>query len=457
MRLFATNIYEARRKHLAANIKSGLILIMGNGESAMNYTDNVYPFRQNSNFLYYFGINAPELNALIDADSGEAVIYGHELTMDDIIWVGEVEKLSALAAKVGVSKVKDPASLKEDINKALTAGRLLHYLPTYRIEHHGVLKGLDPQLSPSASLITSVVAQRSVKEAVEIEEMTKAVEITRNMHLQAMKTTKSGKFEYEVVAEILRQCKSEHAGLSYGIIFSVNGQVLHNHHHENLMESGRMIINDSGAENDMCYAGDITRSFPVSGKFTAKQKDIYQIVLEMEKTGINMVEPGIRYIDVHKAVNKLMLTRFKEMGLVQGDVDAMLEQGVSGLFMPHGLGHMIGLDVHDMEDLGESYVGYEYGQQRSDKLGLKSLRLARKLQPGFTLTVEPGIYFIPQLIEKYKSEGKFADFVNYDALTSYYDFGGIRVEDNVLITEEGRQVLGTYIPKEIEEIEAIMA
>jgi Xaa-Pro aminopeptidase len=456
MRLFPSEKYEQRRASLAGQVKSGLIWIMGNGESAANYKDNTFPFRQNSNFLYYFGLNAPELHATIDAETGEAILYGHELTMDDIIWMGEIEKLSELGLKIGVTNVKHPEKLFNDLEQAKSSGREIHFLPPYRLEHYNDLSkaGLD---KPSEVLIKAVIKQRSIKDSDEIKEMSQAVDITRQMHLAAYKHTKPGKYEYEVVAEITRECRRFHADFSYGPIFSVNGQVLHNHHHDNLMTSGRLALNDSGAHNDMLYAGDITRTFPVSGTFTSKQKEIYQIVLEMEKAGITLSGPGVYYRDVHVATNKIMLERFIELGILKGNVDDMIEQGVNGMFMPHGLGHMIGLDVHDMEDLGENMVGYEPGQDRSKMLGLKSLRLARRLEPGFTFTVEPGIYFIPQLIEKFKSDNMYHDFVNYSLLQSYYDFGGIRIEDNVYITQEGREVLGTYIPKEIEEIEHLMA
>lgn len=460
MRLFDKEVYQQRREGLKKAMGKGILLIMGNGEAPMNYLANTYHFRQNSNFLYYFGIAQPDLHAIIDLDNGTTTIYGNELTMDDIIWMGEVASLSSLAANVGVEVVKSPAALIEDL-KAYPK-KSIHFLPPYRIEHNTLLfealgiKHADQAAKASVKLIKAVVAQRSVKSAEEIEEMEKAVNITKSMHVRAMQRTKEDKYEYEVVGDILKQCKNYHGSLAYGVIFSINGQVLHNHHHDNLMLSGRLVLNDSGAENDMYYAGDITRTFPVNGKFTQKQKEIYEIVLEMEKSCIEFIGPGVKYYDAHLHANAILIERFKALGLLKGETSDMLEAGVAGLFMPHGLGHMIGLDVHDMEDLGEQYVGYDDGQERATMLGLKSLRLARTLKPGFTLTVEPGIYFIPQLIEKYKAEGKFMDFVNYDKLKDYYDFGGIRIEDNVLITEDGRRVLGEPIPKEIWEVEKIM-
>ena len=297
MRLFDAQLYIDRRTRLCEEVQSGIIWIMGNGESACNYKDNTYPFRQNSNFLYYFGINAPDLSALLDCTTGEAVIYGHELTMDDIIWMGEIDKLSNLARKVGVTKIKEPSSLQTDIAKAKSKGTSIHFTPPYRLEHHDAVHqaGLD---YPSLTLIEAIFNQRSIKSELELKEMTKAVNITGEMHVAAMQFTKAGKYEYEVVAEITRICKARNADFSYGPIFSIDGQVLHNHHHANLMKDGRLVLNDSGAQTDMLYAGDITRTFPVNGKFTDRQKEIYQIVLEMEKKGIMGCKPGVYYRDV---------------------------------------------------------------------------------------------------------------------------------------------------------------
>jgi len=306
------------------------------------------------------------------------------------------------------------------------------------------------------SLIQAVIAQRSIKTAEEILQMTEAVNITRQMHITAMKSTSVGKMEYEVVGKILETMHAHNAELSYPVIFSVNGQTLHNHYHGNKMQAGQLAINDSGCETEMGYAGDITRTIPVSGKFTQKQKDIYETVLEMEISSIENLKPNLKYRDVHLHANKILLTNLKSLGLVTGNVEDMLTQGVGGLFMPHGLGHMIGLDVHDMEALGENHVGYRDGLERSTQLGLKSLRLAKELEAGHVLTVEPGCYFIPELITKYKAEGKFKEFVNYSKLEDYLDFGGVRIEDNVLITESGYEILGEAIPKTIDEVEEIM-
>lgn len=455
MKLFSAETYINRRNKLKKTIGKGQILFLGNNEAPMNYTDNTFRFRQDSSFLYYFGINLPGLNALIDIEKDETIIFGHEFTIEDIIWIGKQDSLTNLCTRVGISNVKDPSQLSNSIKSSD-----LHFLPQYRFDNQiflSELLGLKPsELKPSIDLIKAVVAQRSFKTEEEISQMTEAVNITRQMHLTAMRATKPGLMEFEVVGKILETMHANNAELSYPVIFSVNGQTLHNHYHGNKMQSSQLAINDSGCETEMGYAGDITRTFPVSGKFTQKQKDIYDTVLKMELSSIESLKPGLKYKDVHVAANKLMLENFHSLGLVNGNVDDMLHEGVGGLFMPHGLGHMIGLDVHDMEGLGENYVGYREGLERSTQLGLKSLRMAKELESGHVITVEPGCYFIPELIHKYKSEGKFKEFVNYSKLEDYLDFGGVRIEDNVLITETGHQILGEAIPKTAEEVEEVM-
>jgi Xaa-Pro aminopeptidase len=453
MKLFSAETYKKRRAILKNTLGKGQILFLGNYESPMNYTDNTFRFRQDSSFLYYFGINLPGLSALIDIDQDSEILFGNEYSIDDIIWIGPQESLQSLAQKVGITTVLPPSTLKNHLKKSV-----LHYLPQYRAENKILIKELtdSSQLIPSVELIKAVISQRSYKTSEEILEMTEAVDITREMHIAAMKATSIGKMEYEVVGKILETMHSFHAELSYPVIFSINGQTLHNHYHGNKMLDGKMVINDSGCETQMGYAGDITRSFPVSGKFTSKQKEIYETVLKMEVQAIESLKPGKSYRDVHLAANKILLENLKTLGLVTGNIDDMLTEGVGGLFMPHGLGHKIGLDVHDMEGLGEDFVGYREGIARSTQLGLKSLRLAKELEAGNVITVEPGCYFIPELIKKYKNENKFKEFVNFHKLEAYYDFGGIRIEDDVLITDSGYQILGKPIPKEIREIEDLM-
>lgn len=454
--MFSVQTYTERRNALKKAVGSGLILIMGNEEAPMNYHDNTYRFRQDSNFLYFFGISHAGLAAIIDVDSGEEIIFGHEFTMDDIIWVGPQPTLAEQARMVGVYRTEEPSKLSEKLKKSSK----VHFTPPYRFDNMIRMSewlGIPAtQLKEKASveLIKGIVAIRSIKTAEEIVQMEDAVNITREMHITAMQLTAAGKKEYEIAAAIHAKAREGGGDLAYPIIFSVNGQTLHNHYHGNTMTEGRLVINDSGAENTMFYAGDITRTIPVGKRFTEKQKEIYNLVLKMETESIAALRPNIQYREIHLSANRIMLEGMKDLGFLKGDVDEMLAEGVQGLFMPHGLGHAIGLDVHDMEDLGEKYVGYRDGLERSTQLGLKSLRLAKELEVGYVLTVEPGIYFIPELIDKWKSENKFTNFVNYSKLDAYRDFGGVRIEDNCLVTESGSKTLGNPIPKTVEEVEA---
>lgn len=457
MKLFSSETYIARRQKLMETVGSGLILLCGNDEAPMNYKDNTYRYRQDSTFLYFFGLNFAGLNATLNCETGETIIFGNELTMDEIIIVGPQAKLVELGERVGVSNVQPTDKLPSTLAQA----PVVHYLPPYRYENKFKLSewlGIavhDLADRSSQKLIKAVVAQRQHKTAEEIVEMEAAVNATRAIHIAAIQATRAGKMEYEIVAELYGTAKQFGGELSYPAILSINGQTLHNHYHGNELTSGRLVLNDSGVELEMAYCGDITRTFPVDKKFTQQQREIYEIVLEMEESVITSLKPGVQYRDCHIASNRLMLNRFKELGIVTGDVETMLEAGVGGMFMPHGLGHMIGLDVHDMEDLGEKFVGYDKSMERSTQRGLKSLRLAKELAEGFVITVEPGIYFIPQLIDKMKAEGQFLDFVNYDKLNQYRDFGGIRIEDDVLITASSYRILGERIPKTIAEIEEL--
>lgn len=452
MKLFDKSIYQNRRNKLKNILGSGQVLIVGNNYAPMNYTDNAYRFRQDSNFLYYFGLNLDGLVGFIDIDSDTEIIFGHELTIDEIIWTGPLESLSSLAEKVGVSIVKSPSALENTIDKSI-----IRYLPPYREDREiFIKKNLGLKQEASVDLIKAVVSQRLIKGTEEIEQMTKAVNITRLMHLTAMQNTIPGLKEFEVLAEVFRTLKGNEGEFAYPPIFSINGQTLHNHYHGNILLDGKLVLNDTGAEVEMAYAGDITRTYPVNGKFTSKQKDIYEIVLKMETDSIESLKPGVSYREVHLNSNKILLEGLQQLGLVNGNIDDMLTAGVGGLFMPHGLGHAIGLDVHDMEDLGEKYVGYTEELERSTQLGLKSLRFAKTLEAGHVLTVEPGCYFIPELLDKYNSEGIFKEYVNYSKLKEYYDFGGIRIEDNVLVTENHHEILGIPIPKAVEEVEEVM-
>ena len=459
--MFPKKIYTKRRKVLQQQIKSGLVLLMGNELSSMNYPENTYHFRQDSNFLYYIGLDLPSLTAIIDVDKNETILFGTELTIDDIIWTGPQPSLKALAAKSGIKKVVAPNKIVSIIKAAKKSGRAIHFLPPYRPENKIKLsewmglpiKGLS--CVSCVPLIKAVVAQASIKGKEEIAEMEKALAITADMHLASMRTAKAGMTEAEVTGKVHGIAIGAGGNLAYPIILTVNGQTLHNHYHGNVLKKGQLLLGDFGAETAMHYAGDITRTFPISKKFTKKQKAIYELVLDMELSSIAACKPGVLYKDVHLDAATILVKGLKELGLMKGDVKTAVAAGAHALFFPHGLGHAIGLDVHDMEDLGEDLVGYSAEVERSNQFGLRSLRFGKALEAGNVITVEPGIYFIPELIDKWESEGKFKHFINYKKLKAYRDFGGIRIEDNILITATGSKVLGPPIPKTVKEIEAI--
>lgn len=459
--MFSANTYQRRRQQLKKQLGSGLLLFLGNNDVGMNYAGNTYHFRQDSNFLYFFGIDQPGLAAVIDIDNDREIIFGDELTMEDIVWMGAQPRLKTLAGQVGVGETLPSRRLSAFVKKARKAGQAVHFLPPYRHDNMLLLKDLlniplpKQKAAASEAFIRAVVAQRAHKSEEEIAEMERAVNTTGAMHVAAMREARAGRKEAELAGLVEGMAVSAGGNLSYPVILSVHGQILHNHYHGNTLEKGQLVLGDFGAETAMHYAGDITRTFPVSAKFTPRQRDIYNIVLDAEVSAIASLKPGITYMDVHLAAARRMAEGLKSLGLMQGDMAEAVAQGAHALFFPHGLGHMIGLDVHDMEDLGEKYVGYSDTVQRSTHFGTAYLRLARPLEPGFVLTVEPGIYFIPQLIDQWRRQKKFTQFINYPALTKYRDFGGIRIEDNVLITSSGHRVLGQPIPKTVEEVEAL--
>ena len=459
--MFQTEIYTQRRNQLQQNVSSGLILLLGNEDSPMNYLDNPYPFRQDSTFLYYFGLDLHHLAAIIDLEEGTTTIFGDELTMDYIVWMGAQPTVAELAAKAGVSQTKPYDKIASALQAARSKDRPVHFLPPYRAENSIRLsQWLDIpvgelQNRASVDLIKSVVGQRSIKSIEEVQEIEKAVNITKIMHRTVMQQAEAGVKEVELRGT-LEGIAISHGGYpAYSTILSINGQILHNHFYGNTLQSGQLLLGDFGAATAQHYCGDITRTIPVDRTFTPLQKDIYSLVLKAELKGIELVKPGVRYLDVHLEVAKLIANGLKDLGLMQGDMAEAVAQGAHALFFPHGLGHMLGLDVHDMEDLGEKYVGYEDGLERSTQFGLKSLRLARELESGFVLTVEPGVYFIPQLIDLWESEGKFKDFINYDKLKDYRDFGGIRIEDNVVVTQHSCRVLGELISKTVRDVEEV--
>ncbi|MDP5172744.1 MAG: aminopeptidase P family protein [Bacteroidia bacterium] len=460
--MFAPDIYRQRRSALLSLLSpanQGLLLFLGNEESPMNYRDNVYKFRQDSTFLYFFGIDRPGMNATIDLADGSATLYGEEMTIDHVIWMGPQPSLQELAESSGGLNIATPEALPARISRGIGSNEPLHYLPAYRGD--SILNlirwcGKSQEAlaaGVSEAFIRAVVALRSIKSSEELVQLEQACSRTATMHITGMKTAKPGLRESDVMAAVRRVPLSMGADTSFPIICSKRGEVLHNHHHDNLLRSGDLLLLDAGSESDLHYAGDMTRTFPVDATFTQKQREIYEIVLGGMETAFGMIKPGIAYRDVHLAAARSMTEGLQQLGLMKGDLDESVAAGAHGVFFPHGLGHMMGLDVHDMEDLGEKYVGYTDEFTRSTQLGLKSLRLARHLQEGFVLTVEPGIYFIPPLIEKWKATDAHSAFINYDKLEAYYSFGGVRIEDDVLVTKDGYKILGTPAPKSVREVE----
>ena len=456
--MFAKETYVNRRAVLKERMGSGVLLFLGNDDCGLNYEDNTFRYRQDSTFLYYFGISAAGLAAIIDIDENREIIFGDELTIDDIVWMGPQPTLHDKAARVGVDTVLPVADLAACLQRCAAQGRTVHYLPPYRAEHKLKLMdwlGVPPaRQAGSVPFIRAVVAQRNRKSAEEIEEIEKACNVTADMHIAAMKVLRPGMYEYEVVAEMNCVAESNNCELSFATIATVNGQTLHNHYHGNRVRPGDLFLIDAGAEVPSGYAGDMSSTIPADKAFTPRQRAVYEIQNAMHTESVKALRPGIPYMDVYDLSARVMVEGLKSLGLMKGNADDAVREGVHALFYPHGLGHMMGLDVHDMENLGEIWVGYD-GQPKSTQFGRKSQRLAIPLQPGFVHTVEPGIYFIPQLIDMWKAEKKFADFINYDKVEGYKDFGGIRNEEDYLITENGARRLGKKIPLTPEEVEAL--
>ena len=437
----------------------GLVLFIGNAEAPAQYKDNAYKFRQDSSWLYYFGLDEPFMAATIDLDSGVEVLYADDVEIGDIIWMGPQPSVSSKAALVGVGDTGPYAAVSKVVSKALSQGRPVHFLPPSRYYNTMMLRDLlDVRtLTPSVPLIEAVVAMRLVKEPCEIEAIDDACALGYRMHTTARNMVRPGVLEQAIVGSMEGVTLAEGWGVSFPTILTQHGETLHNHLHDKLIEPGKLLVIDAGAENLEHYASDFTRTLPTGGKFTPRQRDVYQIVCDCNNFAFSITRPGITYREVHLETMRRMLEGLKALDLVRGDVDDMVTEGIAGLFQPHGLGHNMGLDVHDMEDLGENLVGYDKDQKRSQQLGLGSLRMARRLVEGHVITDEPGIYFIPALIDKWKAEGTGKGFVNFEALKDYYDFGGIRLEDDVLVTADGARRLGPQrLPILPDEVEAAM-
>lgn len=456
--MFDKSTYIARRKALRDRVGSGLILMLGNDEVGINCAANSYRQRQDSSFLYFFGLPMAGLNAIIDIDNDEEIIFGDELTIDDIVWMGNQPTLHEKAQSVGVEKTLPTARIGEFLAKAQAKGRTIHYLPVYRAEHRLKLQdwlGIKPGAEqPSIELIKAVVDLRNHKTSEEIAEIERAVDVSADMHMHAMRIIRPGMKEYEVVAAVEEIARANNCGTSFGTIATTHGQTLHNPYYGHTLNPGDMLLLDAGAETESGYAGDLSSTIPVDKKFTPRQKLIYDIQVASHLAAVDALRPGINFEDVYDLSAQVICQGMKDLGIMKGDPVEAVKAGAHAMFFPCGLGHMMGMDDHDMESLGEVWVGYD-GRPKSTQFGRKSLRLGRKLEPGFVLTIEPGVYFIPELIDYWGAEKRFSDFINYDELNKWRDFTGIRNEEDYLITETGHRLLGKRIPLTTDEVEAL--
>ncbi|MFA4046635.1 aminopeptidase P family protein [Prevotella sp. PCHR] len=459
--MFSRETYVSRRSELKRLVGNGIIVLFGNNESPANYPSNgYYPFRQDSSFLYYFGLNREGLVGVIDIDNDRETLIGNDIDIEDIVWFGSVDSVSDMAASTGVVNTAPMATLAEICNKAREKGQKIHFLPPYRfdtkIQIHDLL-GIHPSLqkeAASAELIKAVVKMRSVKEQQEIDEIERACAIGYKMHTTAMRLTRPGVTEKFVGGQVDGTANSYGAMVSFPTIFTQHGEIMHGNPSMSVLEDGRLALCDAGAETINNYCSDNTRTYPVNGKFTQRQLEIYSIVEACHDYVLGVAKPGVRWFDVHMAVCRLMTERLKDTGLMKGDTEEAVRAGAHAMFLPHGLGHMMGMDVHDMEGLGQDFVGFDEETRPSTQFGTNCLRMGRRLEEGFVLTDEPGIYFIPALIDDWKARGLHRDFINYDMLETYKDFGGIRIEDDILITADGCRFLGKeripYHPADVE-------
>ena len=461
--MFPASVYTTRRNKLRHELSGGLILFLGNQEVPFNYPANTYSFRQDSNFSYFFGLDHPDLAGIIDLDEDKDFIFGNDVDIDDIIWMGVQPTIKDQALKVGVMNTAPLTGLNEMITSAVAGKRRIHFVPPYRGEtilwmsdllgiHH-----LELKANSSEPLIRAIIRMRMQKEPQEVAEIEKMVDVAWMMHTTGMKMAKPGVVEREIAGKIEGIALSNCGPVSFPVILSINGQTLHNHYHGNTLVEGRMLVIDAGCENDLHYSSDITRTVPVGGRFNARQKGIYEVVLNANLAATRAVKPGVPFRDIHMLAATEIAKGLTSLGIMKGDPAEAALKGAHTLFFPHGLGHPLGLDVHDLEGLGENLIGYDEEVQRSKEFGLAFLRFGRKLQEGFVMTIEPGIYFIPELIDIWKAGNKLSEFINYELVETYKDFGGIRIEDDVLVTADGYRVLGKPIPKTVAEIEDLMS
>ena len=464
--MFSKETYVSRRAELKKLVKSGIIILFGNNDSPANFPNNAYsPFRQDSSFLYYFGQKRDGLVGIIDIDNDMETLIGDDISVEDIVWYGSVDSVHDMAQQVGVANTAPMKTLKTICNDALRQKRKIHFLPPYRFDiklQVFDLLGIHPNQqkeSASMDLIKAVVKMRSAKEPQEIEELERAAVIGYKMHTTAMRMCKPGAIEQNIAGYLKGIAHGYGAMESFATILSQHGEIMHGAPSMNPLEDGRLLLVDAGAETINNYCSDNTRTMPVNGKFTQRQLEIYSIVEECHDYALKAARPGVKYWDVHFGVCRLMTDRLKELGLMKGDTDEAVAAGAHAMFLCHGLGHMMGMDVHDMENFDQINVGFdEETRPNLEQFGINCLRMGRRLEEGFVVTDEPGIYFIPALIDDWRSKGLHKDFINYDMLETYKDFGGIRIEDDLLITKDGCRFLGKdripYHPKDVEEFMA---
>lgn len=461
--MFSKETYISRRARLRELVNSGIIILFGNNESPCNYPANgYYPFRQDSSFLYFFGQNRDGLVGVIDVDNATETLIGNDIDIEDIVWYGAVDSIKDMAEQVGVGNTAPMSELRNICDKAVSQNRKIHFLPPYRHDTMIVISdllGIHPYKQKEAAsleLINAVVKLRSVKEQQEIEEIERACEIGYEMHTLAMRLTKPGITEKFIGGQMTGIAQSLGAMTSFSTIFTQHGEIMHGCPSMEKLQDGRLVLCDAGAETINNYCSDNTRTYPVNGKFDNRQIEIYRIVEECHDYVLEVAKPGVKYFDVHLDMCRLMAGRLKEVGLMKGNTDEAVTAGAHAMFLPHGLGHMMGMDVHDMEGLGQIHVGFDKETRPNlEQFGTNCLRMGRRLEKGFVLTDEPGIYFIPALIDEWREKGLHKEFINYDLLETYKDFGGIRIEDDILITDDGCRFLGEkripYHPADIEE------
>ncbi|MCQ2084461.1 MAG: aminopeptidase P family protein [Bacteroidaceae bacterium] len=458
--MFNADTYSARRRTLRDKVGHGLIILFGNSNAPANYPANGYTFRQDSSFRYFFGQNQESLAGIIDVDNDREWLLGNDVDIEDIIWTGYVPSVSELASQVGVGNSAPLSALAGMVADARKTGRTIHFLPPYRHDHMILLSdllGISPMETVSAAsvrLIQAIVEMRSVKTDAEVGEIERAMHIGYLMHTAAMKACRPGVTEKSIEGLMEGIAMTYGQMVSFRSIVTMHGEIFHGSPSLDRLEAGRLLLVDAGAETVNGYCSDNTRTMPVSGRFTSKQRDIYSIVCDCHDLTIQKARPGLKWMDMHLDVCRLMAERLKDLGLMKGNTDDAVAAGAHAMFMQHGLGHMMGMDVHDMENLGQKYVGFNEEVQPSEQFGTDCLRCGRRLQKGFVMTDEPGIYFIPVLIDKWQAEHRFAEFLDYDMIGRYRDFGGIRIEDDILITDTGCRVLGQeripYLPDHVE-------